>query len=390
MAGIYLHIPFCKQACHYCNFHFSTLLKNKGELVAALLTEIRLQRDFFSEGPAPGAAQESIIETIYFGGGTPSLLSGEEIAGLLDRIRQYFPVAADSEITLEANPDDINPAKATEWRQLGINRLSIGVQSFFDEDLVWMNRSHDARRVEQCIEEIRRAGFDNFSADLIFGMPTLPDPHWEENIARMLAAAVPHLSCYALTVEPKTPLDYFIRQKKYRPPDEEQAARQFKVLMERLASAGYEHYEISNFARPGKHSRHNSNYWRGVPYLGIGPSAHSFTGETRQWNIANNALYLKNIAENKIPFQKEVLTPDMQLNEYLMTSLRTMEGCDLNFVAARWGEAEGERLMAAGEKYRRTGQIILRDNHLILSREGKLFADGIAAELFRVDAPPRG
>jgi oxygen-independent coproporphyrinogen-3 oxidase len=349
----------------------------------ALLKETGLQRDFFIQNPSTGPLQNQVIETIYFGGGTPSLLNAKEAGLLLNQIDRYFTVSEDCEITLEANPDDITFIKAGEWLRAGINRLSIGIQSFFDEDLAWMNRAHDARQAMQCIEDIRQAGFENFSADLIFGMPTLADDRWENNIARMLTLGVPHLSCYALTVEPRTALDHFIREKKYLPVSEEQTARQFEMLMERLAAAGYAHYEISNFALPGRRSKHNSNYWQGTPYLGIGPSAHSYSGKTRRWNAANNALYIKSIHENKIPAEEETLSPVMQWNEYLMTSLRTMEGCDLDAIEEKWGKAETEKLKAESEKFRTAGQMILQDQRLILTNKGKLFADGIAAELFR-------
>lgn len=383
MAGIYIHIPFCKQACCYCNFHFSTSLKNKNKLIEALVKEVLLQKDFFSNTHTGDISEYSNINTIYIGGGTPSILHQKEIERILHQINLYFTIAPDCEITLEANPDDMTPDKCREWRAVGINRLSIGIQSFFEEDLQWMNRAHDAERAIQCIEEARQAGFENFSADLIFGMPTLNDDHWESNIDRMLSLEVPHLSCYAITVEPKTPLDYFIRQKKYPPVNEEQAARQFEILMERLSDAGYEHYEISNFALPGKRSQHNSNYWRGKPYLGLGPAAHSYNGKTRQWNVANNVAYIQSLAANKIPCEAEMLSKIMQLNEYIMTSLRTMEGCDLHFVADHWGKAESEKLETESKKFMRNKRMVLDKNHLILTNKGKLFADGIAAELFR-------
>lgn len=349
----------------------------------ALLKELALQKDFFLSGPSADPIHAPIVETVYLGGGTPSLLSTEELKRLLNRIHQYFVVASDCEVTLEANPDDITMNKAREWLTAGINRLSIGIQSFFDEDLRWMNRAHNAAVAGQCIRQIREAGFENFSADLIYGMPTLPDSHWEENITRMISLDVPHLSCYGLTVESRTPLDYFIRQKKYPPVSEERVAHQFEMLMDRLLSAGYEHYEISNFARPGKRSRHNSHYWQGVPYLGIGPSAHSYTSDARQWNIANNTLYIKNILENNIPAEKEILTPDMQWNEYIMTSLRTIEGCNLEEIKEKWGQGEGQKLKAKMVKFIAAGQIVLQDQRLTLTKQGKLFADAIASELFR-------
>jgi oxygen-independent coproporphyrinogen-3 oxidase len=382
MAGIYLHIPFCKQACYYCNFHFSTLLKNKGEMVRALLKEIALQQQFFYQGSDLKQEKEILIETVYFGGGTPSLLEAAEINALLAKINEHFTLAPHCEITLEANPDDIDKVRLAEWLRAGINRLSIGIQSFFAEDLIWMNRAHDAQQAFQCIRDVKETGFENFSADLIYGMPTLTDERWKENIAQMIALEIPHLSCYALTVEPRTPLDNLIRIKKYRPPDEAKVAHQFEVLIDQLDKAGYEQYEISNFAQPGKRSKHNSNYWLGKPYLGIGPAAHSYVGNRRQWNVANNALYMKSISNGDIPFQKEILTMEMQLNEYIMTSLRTKEGCSIAHVIMKWGEAAGRRLKYASKKFILRKHLILQSNHLVLTPRGRLFADGIAAELF--------
>ncbi|HEX5554083.1 MAG TPA: radical SAM family heme chaperone HemW [Chitinophagaceae bacterium] len=381
MAGIYLHIPFCKQACYYCNFHFSTLVKNRSEMVNALLAEIDLQQDFFHAIPV--AEKEVPVHTIYFGGGTPSLLEANDIQRLIQKIRGHFNVSGDPEITLEANPDDISMEKLSAWRGAGVNRLSIGVQSFFEEDLKWMNRGHNARQALRCMEDARKAGFDNFSADLIYGIPRQSDERWRENINKMIALEVPHLSCYALTVEARTPLDNFIRRGKYPPVDEAQAARQYEMLMELLAEAGYEHYEISNFAKPGRRSVHNSNYWHGASYLGVGPSAHSYRGETRQWNVTNNAVYVKSILEGRIPFEKETLTPVMQLNEYIMTSFRTREGCDLDYLQSKWGPEEKRKMETESRKFRERKWMTLKSGHLVLTSRGKLFADGIAAELFR-------
>lgn len=382
MPGIYLHIPFCRQACYYCNFHFSTSLKNKPEMIKALQAEIALQKDFFKETPN-GESHTDIIQTIYFGGGTPSLLDTKDIGTILATLRRHFSVSAEAEITIEANPDDITPGKLSAWKQSGINRVSLGVQSFNDEELKWMHRSHDAQQAHHSIIEIKKAGFNNFSADLIFGIPGQTDIQWEKNIEQMLLLETPHLSCYALTVEPKTALYHFIQKKKYPPVNEEQAARQFEILIKKLVSAGYEHYEISNFALPCFRSRHNSNYWKGVPYLGIGPSAHSFDGSRRQWNIANNMQYIQSIRQGIIPAESELLTEDMQWNEYIMISLRTGEGCDLNHVLKKWGEAESLMLKAESKVFISEGQMVLQNDHLILTDKGKLLADGIAAALFK-------
>ncbi|MGH2642591.1 MAG: radical SAM family heme chaperone HemW [Chitinophagaceae bacterium] len=382
MPGIYIHIPFCKQACYYCNFHFSTLWKNTNEMIQAIKTEIELQKDFFN-GISDKEMDNKSIQTIYLGGGTPSLLEVQDIDVLLMTVFKYFNSTSDCEITLEANPDDVNPEKLRRWKQSGINRFSIGVQSFYDDDLKWMNRSHDSLQAYNSILEIKKAGFRNFSADLIFGIPAQTDRQWEKNIDQMIQLEVPHLSCYALTVEPRTPLYHFIQKKKYQPVNEEQTARQFEMLIKKLVSAGYEHYEISNFSKPGFRSIHNSNYWKGIPYIGIGPSAHSFNGKMRQWNIANNALYIDSLLKGIIPAESEILTPDMQWDEYIMTSLRTMEGCDLNFIIEKWGKAESEKLKVESLSFLSKGQMVLENGHLILTEKGKLFADGIASALFK-------
>jgi len=370
MAGIYLHIPFCRQACHYCNFHFSTSLARKNDFISALLKEIPLRKDYL-EGES--------VETVYLGGGTPSLLAVEEIESILHTVRSQFPLAAGAEITLEANPDDITTPRLRAWRHAGVNRLSIGVQSFFEEDLRWMNRAHTATQASDCIRQAREEGFDNFSIDLIYGGPTLPDPHWKENVERAIALGVPHLSCYALTVEPRTALDTLIRRHVMADVSPEDQARQFLLLMDWMATAGYEHYEISNFALPGHRSRHNSAYWQGKKYLGLGPSAHSYDGVSRQWNIANNARY---IAEPGLIGEKEVLTTEQQLNEYIMISLRTIEGIDLRAMAERFGEQRAGDLRRRAEKYVNGGKLLLVREILQLTREGKLLADGIAADLF--------
>ena len=368
MAGIYIHIPFCKQACSYCNFHFSTSLRRKNELVAALLSETELRSDYL---------KEENIETIYFGGGTPSLLSPGDQGALIEKIYSVFDISPDVEITLETNPDDISIEQLVEWKNEGINRLSIGIQSFFEEDLKWMNRAHTA---QQAIDSLRLAAkqFDNITADLIYGTPLLTDEKWKTNVEKIIAEGVAHLSCYALTVEPKTPLNKMIREHKSPNIDPDKQSDQFLLLMQWMLEAGYEHYEISNFAKPGFRSRHNSSYWRGKKYLGIGPSAHSFDGSSRQWNISNNNLYIDSIKRKVIPGEKEILSPTQQLNEYIMTSLRTMEGLDLNRVDG----VSRHKLQVASKKFIERGFIVEEKDHLKLTTEGKLLADGIAAELF--------
>ncbi|SFN71663.1 oxygen-independent coproporphyrinogen-3 oxidase [Chitinophaga sp. YR627] len=373
MAGIYLHIPFCKQACYYCNFHFSTSLSQQPALVKQLVREIDLQRNYLSGAP---------VSSIYFGGGTPSLLSQADIQLLLGKLRDTFPVNPDAEITLEANPDDLSPEKLDTLRAAGINRLSIGIQSFHEPDLRWMNRAHDSQQALQCIINAKAAGFNNLTIDLIYGGPTLTDEGWAANVQQAIDLGVQHLSCYALTVEPGTALDQFIRKKKVAAVDTDKAARHFEQLMQWTAQAGYEHYEISNFALPGWHSRHNSSYWQGQPYLGLGPSAHSFNGHSRQWNIANNALYIKSLEQEKVPFELEELTPVMMLNEYIMTTLRTSQGCILPVVAERFGTDKRDTLLQLSRTFIDKGWMVLRNDTLVLTPEGRLFADGIAADLF--------
>ena len=379
MAGIYIHIPFCKQACNYCNFHFSTSLQLKEAMLAAMVKEIYLRTQPVD---ASIAAEKETIDTLYFGGGTPSILNNDELALLFGALRQAFVFNPDIEITLEANPDDINPQKLAQWQQAGINRLSVGIQSFLEEELVWMNRAHTAKESLLCIDQIIAAGFADFSIDLIYGSPLLSNENWEKNVALVIDKNIPHISCYALTVEPKTALDKQIAQQKKAPVDAEKQAQQFLLLMQWMQAAGYEHYEISNFAQPNKRSKHNSSYWQGKKYYGFGPAAHAFDGVKRQWNVANNALYIQSLKNDIIPFEEEILTPTQQLNEYIMTTLRTMEGLSLKEVSNRFGEKNSRDLQAACEKWINGGKILTQDDKRILTTEGKLFADGIAADLF--------
>ncbi|MEP6675347.1 MAG: radical SAM family heme chaperone HemW [Ferruginibacter sp.] len=374
MSGIYIHIPFCKQACHYCNFHFSTSLKQKEEMIAAISNEILLSNIFNHDC--------NKIETIYFGGGTPSLLSENELSILLDAVRSKFIIAPDAEITLEANPDDISADKLLSWKAAGINRLSIGIQSFLNDELLWMNRAHNASQASDCIQLVKDAGFANFSVDLIYGSPLLSNEDWKKNVDHIIQKNIPHISCYALTVEPETALDKMILQKKKLPVDPDKQAAQLILLMDWLNQTGYEHYEISNFAKPGYRSRHNSSYWQGKNYYGFGPSAHSFDGTSRRWNIANNALYLQALKQNIIPFEEENLTVIQQLNEYIMISLRTMEGLNTGIIKNRFGEIKANELKNKASKYINDKKIEIIDSMLILTEEGKLLADGIAADLF--------
>ena len=373
LAGIYLHIPFCRQSCHYCNFHFATSLRYKGEIVSAIEKEIALQKKYLANEP---------IETIYFGGGTPSLLTDEELHRLLRALNKNFTLVKDAEITLEANPDDMEEAKLLQWQQAGINRLSIGVQSFFDEDLQWMNRTHTAADALRCIKTAQKY-FDNITIDLIYGLPEQQNDQWKKNVDTALALQIPHLSCYALTVEPQTPLAKKIKSHQFKDVDPDKQSEQFLLLMDWLDEAGYEHYEISNFAKGQNiwRSRHNASYWQGKKYLGLGPSAHSYNGNERQWNIANNQQYMVAIQKNEIPFTKEVLTDTQKINEYIMTSLRTIEGIQLE--NSLFDEKiKKEELIAKSKKFINGGLLIIKNESLQLTNAGKLLADGIASELF--------
>jgi oxygen-independent coproporphyrinogen III oxidase len=374
LAGIYLHIPFCRQACHYCNFHFTTSLRYKDDVVNAIVREVELRKEYLSG---------QSLDTIYFGGGTPSLLTASDLEKLLSAVKRNFKVNAKAEITLEANPDDITKEKLEEWKGQGINRLSIGVQSFIDNELKWMNRAHNAQHARQCIELSLATGFNNISIDLIYGSPLLDDESWEKNVAIATGYSVPHLSCYALTVEEKTPLHKQITGMKGMPVDEEKQARQFILLMQWLRDAGYEHYEVSNFAKPGFQSRHNSAYWKGSDYLGLGPSAHSFNGKERSWNPANNQAYARNIIAGILPVETETLTEDQLVNENIMISLRTSSGLDLNQVEAKWGANEKERIMKLLSRYISHNLLLVENNIATLTDAGMLRADGIAADLFR-------
>lgn len=374
MAGIYVHVPFCRKACHYCNFHFSTSTKYLNDFVFALLKEIDLQKHYLNQP----------VTTLYFGGGTPSLLPLESLDLILSSIHKVYNTTGLIEITLEANPDDITVEKLQAWKQMGINRLSIGVQSFLNEDLVWMNRAHNAEQAQNCIQFAQQNGFENITIDLIYGTPTLSDVNWQYNLKMAADLQIPHLSCYALTVEPKTALDTMINQKKVQGVDAEKQAVHFNMLQQFAASAGYEQYEISNFAKPGFRSIHNSSYWQGVPYLGLGPSAHSFNGLSRQWNIANNALYIQSLNDGKVPFEKELLTKEQRLNEYIMTSLRTIEGINLTYLQENFGVTNREAIMLAATPYINNATAQIAGNSLQLTSKGKFLADGIASDLFQL------
>ena len=375
MSGIYLHIPFCKQACHYCNFHFATSLRFKDDLITAMIKEIELT-PFFDNNDAGG------IQTIYFGGGTPSILQQVDLQKILNALHSKFNIDPAAEITLEANPDDITTKSLQQWKAMGINRLSVGIQSFAEEELKWMNRAHTAAEAINCIDTIKGAGFNNFSIDLIYGSPLLDNEGWKRNVDIAIEHNIPHISSYALTVEPKTLLNKLIVKKVQAAVSSNRQAEQFLLLINWMETAGYEHYEISSFALPGLRSKHNSSYWQGKQYYAFGPSAHSFDGKKRRWNIANNAAYIRSLQNNHIPFEEELLTTTQQLNEYIMTSIRTIEGTDLTYVATIFGKDIAGTLIKSAEKWVGGEKIYTQNNFLILTGQGKLFADGIAADLF--------
>lgn len=375
MSGIYIHIPFCKQACTYCDFHFSTSLQYVDEMTDAICKEIVMKKDRITDQ----------VGSIYFGGGTPSLLPGKAFEKIFNTLTTHFSIASDAEITIETNPDDLDAKKITQLRQLPVNRFSIGVQSFFNEDLVWMNRAHNSNEAETCIKRSQDAGFENLSIDLIYGYPLLTDEKWFSNINKAIELQTPHISAYSLTVEPRTALAAAIKKGKQIPVNDEQSAAQFISLIERSGLAGFDHYEISNFSLPGRHAVHNTNYWRGIPYLGIGPSAHGFNGNIRYLNIANNAKYMSQLADGLLAETIEELDIYDRFNEYIMTSLRTMWGTDLGKIENDFGKVFLADTLKNIKPFIQRNWLSHTDNKLVLTLDGKLFADYIASELFLID-----
>lgn len=325
------------------------------------------------------------VDTIYFGGGTPSVLEVREIAAILDKIYDLFEVNEGAEITLEANPDDLSEQKVMELAASSINRFSIGIQSFFDEDLSYMNRAHNAHEAMECVRLVQKHGFENITIDLIYGIPRQTDEQWEENLAKAFELGVPHISAYALTVEEGTALSHFISQKKYKPVDDVHAGRQFDILVNRTKAQGFVQYEVSNFGKPDYFSRHNSSYWKGLKYLGVGPSAHSFNGEERQWNIANNALYIKMMNQNEKWYETEDLSEIDRFNEALMIGLRTIWGVDLNQLKRSFPEHWVSEMLGEAEVHLRSGKLKLSDDKLLITDSGRFYADGIASDLFRLE-----
>ena len=371
-AGIYIHIPFCKQACHYCDFHFSTSLKKKDEMILALAKEIEMRKSEF---------QHEIVETIYFGGGTPSILPISDLKFLIDEVYRNYKVAENPEITVEANPDDLSEERIIELSKNKVNRLSIGIQSFFEDDLKLMNRAHNSEEAQKCLE-IATQYFDNISLDLIYGIPGSSNEKWKQNIEKALSFGIPHISSYALTVEPKTALDKFIKKGIIKQPDDEAAQEQFHILVETLKENGFIHYELSNFSKPDYFSKNNSSYWLGKKYIGIGPSAHSYDGKNRGWNISNNGLYIKSIEANEIPIETENLTETDRYNEYIMTGLRTIWGVSLARIEQEFGEKFLSYLINQSAKFIADDLLSLSDGILTTTKKGKFLTDGIASDLF--------
>ncbi len=371
MSGIYIHIPYCKQACHYCDFHFSTNLSTRTQLIDALCQEIALQKDFLPENS---------VNTIYFGGGTPSLLSQHELQQLLKTVHRHFSVTQDCEITLEANPDDLSRDTLLMLKQEGINRLSIGIQSFNDSFLKLFNRAHDAKMALSSVNTARKVGFENISVDLIYGIPEQTIGDFRTDLDKMIALQTEHISIYGLTIEEQTVFGKWYQKNKLTPLDEETAAQQFEMIINELPKAGFRQYEISNFCREGFESKHNSSYWYGVPYLGIGPGAHSYNGHQRQYNVSHNIRYIQALQQGNIPFEKELLTTSQQINEIILTQIRTEQGIDLKQLIDRFDfdlmKNHPDKLSALQQR-----GLITCNERLKLTPAGRLLADGITESL---------
>ncbi|WP_026712441.1 radical SAM family heme chaperone HemW [Flavobacterium daejeonense] len=379
MSGIYIHIPFCKQACYYCDFHFSTSMKKADEMVLALAKEIVMRKSELLD--CARSDKDELVETIYFGGGTPSRLQILELRLLIDAIYEHYKVVENPEITMEANPDDLSEEYLIALKQIGINRLSIGIQSFFEDDLQMMNRAHNSVEAKKCLE-LATQYFDNISLDLIYGIPGMSNEKWLQNIETALRFNIPHISSYALTVEPKTALNKLIQKGKIAEPKDEVASEHFMILVEMLEKNGFVHYELSNFGKPDFFSKNNSAYWLGKKYIGIGPSAHSYDGISRSWNIANNSLYIKSIQENQLPSETEKLTIEDRYNEYVMTGLRTIWGVSLDRIQNEFGQDYLGYLLKQSRKFLNNNLLFIENNILKPTVKGKFLTDGIASDLF--------
>jgi oxygen-independent coproporphyrinogen III oxidase len=374
VSGIYIHIPFCKKACHYCNFHFSTNQNSKSAFIKAVCRELVLRKSEY-------VSKE--IQSIYFGGGTPTVLEVSELVMILQVIYKHYKVSDTPEITLEANPDDLDLEKIKALSQTKINRLSIGIQSFHESDLSAMNRAHNADEAKKCLE-IATTYFDNITIDLMFGMPTMTVEHWRQNLQTAFAYGIKHLSCYALTVEPKTALEHFIRKGSHPPMDDELSAKHFEVLVEETSKQGLTHYETCSFGHSGYFSRHNISYWLGKTYMGVGPSAHSFDGVKRSWNVSNNSKYIKALEADELPFESEVLSVENRFNEYIMTGLRTIWGISLEKIETDFGTKIKEQLLQDSKKFITSNTLEIEDDHIKITHAGKFLSDGIASDLFLV------
>jgi len=372
LAGIYVHIPFCRQKCHYCNFHFAVSKRGKSSLIDAILSEIDLSKDYLNDEK---------IQSLYFGGGTPSILEMAELDRIFEKIHAVYDIVPDAEITLEANPDDIRRDYLQHLKSLGINRLSLGVQSFDDAILKKINRSHTASEAKRSIAYILEAGFDDLSIDLIFGMPGSDVASWQKELDQALEFPIPHFSLYNLTVEKRTALHYMVKTAQLILPSEDTMAQQFNFASRYLTNKGFEHYEISNYALPGRYAKHNTSYWKGEAYLGIGPSAHSFNGIGRQWNIANNSRYIKEIQSGIIPFESEMLSSADHYNEYVLTRIRTMWGCELEDIRGLGKDFEVHFIKNV-QVYMEKGWVVRKKENFSLSLQGKLFSDAVASGLF--------
>lgn len=375
MASLYIHIPFCKQACHYCDFHFSTTMGKKEEMVQAIAIELEMRKEELTDKE---------INNIYFGGGTPSVLEQEDIDFLIDACLKHYKIQEKPEITLEANPDDLTAPKIETLAQSRINRLSIGVQSFFEEDLKLMHRAHNAEEAVTCIT-LSRKRFPNSSLDLIYGIPQMSNRRWEENIDKALKLGVPHISAYALTVEPKTALENFIKKGIIPPVEDEVAQEHHAILLQKMEAAGYENYEFSNFAKPGYESQNNTAYWQGKSYIGVGPSAHSYNGTRRAWNINNNPRYIKAISQGKLPQEVEELSLTDQYNEYVMTRLRTAYGVSITEIRERFGDPFATYFTTQSQKHIEEHLLFREQDRVYVSKKGKFLSDGIASDLFLVN-----
>jgi oxygen-independent coproporphyrinogen III oxidase len=402
MNGIYIHIPFCKKACYYCNFHFTASLKQKDAVVEAIIKEIELRRHYFEGYPETlGRPEEniengfsplpvnqntpSVLHTIYLGGGTPTLLTASEIGRILEKINDCFSIASDAEITVEANPDDLKPAYLSQLHALKINRLSIGVQSFFDDDLKWMNRRHNGGEAERAIKLSQDAGFSNMNIDLIYGLPQLTEERWAENLDKFFTLQIPHLSAYHLTIEPKTVFGYYKSKGRLKEIDEEQSVRHYEMLTEKMKENNYTHYEISNFCKEGQYSRHNTNYWKYGHYLGIGPSAHSYNGSSRQWNSSIDSAYIQALEKGTYLYEAEQLTENERFNDYLLTGLRTIWGIDAEVIAKGFAPKYSEHLKKELSRYPNAKFVEQKSEKIRLTEEGMFVSDKIISELFYVE-----